>query len=366
MKAIELIEEIGELLGEDFTYSPLWSKDELLSDLIVVVRMFGELTLLVDRCRVCLLDYTTGEITLPDDFGQLFFGQYSQEFLDIVDLNETEFLNEAWLADGTGSPQGITVWGSGDNVKARVIPVPTTIEVPGGGGTGVDSVLIDDGGSIWTVTCSEGVLISTLAGVTASAVQVIYGFGSYWDLGINTSGVLTLTASSSTTDSNLVLTDIAGDGREWAISAGLGGVLETDLGQWGPGLCTGIIVSESGVDTYQTGNSDYGILVDLYADGVSVSPEHVGKMSEDYGFVQYGDQYLGEGTMWYKGLPRRVDSLYSEVVISKGLLPVIKHGVLARAFSKDGDGQDLEKSNLLGKVFLSECESLKNTFGKRW
>lgn len=225
MKATDFIDDIGELLGEDFTYSPLWTKAGLLKDLQVVWGLFGELTMLVDRCRVCLLDYTTGEVTLPEDFGQLYFGQYSQEFLDIVDLNETEFLSETWMADGTGTPQGITVWGVGDRAKARMIPVPSTIEVPGGGGTGVVSVLLDDGAAIWTVTCSEGVLVSTLAGVTASTVPVVYGYGLYWDLGIDTDGVLTLTASSSSTVSNLVLTDIALDGREWAVTAEVGGVL---------------------------------------------------------------------------------------------------------------------------------------------
>jgi hypothetical protein len=120
------------------------------------------------------------------------------------------------------------------------------------------------------------------------------------------------------------------------------------------------------VDTYQDGNSDYGILVDLYATGTSTTPEHVGKLSDDYGMVQFGDQYLGEGTMWYKGLPKEVFNLYTELVISDGLLPVIKHGVIARALNKDGDGQDKEKSKLLGNVFLSECDAIRNTFGKRW
>jgi len=366
MKAGELIDEVGELLGEDFTYSPLWTKAEILLDLQVVIRMFGELTNIVDRCRTCLVDYTTGEVIVPDDFKGLYFGQYSQEFLDLVDLNETEFLAEAWIADGTGTPQGLTTWGSGDDAKVRVIPVPTTIEVPGGGGTGVASVLVSDGASVWTVTCSEGVLISTLAGATADAVQVVYGYGSYWDLGITTDGELTLTASSSTTASNLVLTDIAGDGREWAVTAELGGVLQTDLGQWGPGVCTGILVSESGVDTYQTFNQDEGIVVDVYATGVSTSPEHVGKLSDDYGMVQYGDQYLGEATLWYKGLPKDVHSLYTELEISVGLLPVIKHGLMSRLLAKDGDGQDKEKSKLLGHIFLSECFALQDTFGKRW
>lgn len=366
MKAIEFIDEIAEVLGEDFEYSPLWTREGLLKDLQVVWGLFSELTMLVDRCRACVLDYNTGEIKLPPDFGQLYFGQYSQEFLDIVGLGETEFLSEAWTADGTGDPQGITVWGSGDRSVARVIPVPTTIEVPGGGGTGVSSVKISDGGSIWTVTCSEGVLISTAAGASADSTQVIEGFGSYWDLGISVSGELTLSSSSSTTSSNLVLDDIAGDGRGWAVTAGLGGVLQTDLGQWGPGVCTGILVSESGVDTYQDFDSDYGVVVDVYADGVTVSPEHVGKLDTDYGFVLFGDQYLGEGTMWYKGLLKGVYGLYTEMMLSPGLMPIIKHGVLARAFAKDGDGQDLEKSKLLANVFMSECEAVKNTFGKRW
>ena len=70
--------------------------------------------------------------------------------------------------------------------------------------------------------------------------------------------------------------------------------------------------------------------------------------------------------MWYKGLPKEVFNLYTEVLISDGLLPVIKHGVMARALAKDGDGQDKDKSKLLGSIFLSECDAIRNTFGKRW
>ena len=104
----------------------------------------------------------------------------------------------------------------------------------------------------------------------------------------------------------------------------------------------------------------------MYADGVGSSPEHTVKLSNDYGVVQYGSQYLGESTIWYKGLPQTIHSLYSEVLISPGLLPIIKHGVLSRALAKDGDGQDLDKSKLLSGIFVSECSAIKDTFGKRW
>jgi len=368
MKATELIDEVGELLGEDFTNNPLWSKVELLKDLKVVVQLFGELTLLVDRCSVRLLDYNTGEMTMPKDFGQMYFGQYSQEFLDLVDLGETEFLDEAWAAEGKDTPQGFTTWGLGGDARGKIIPVPTTIEVPVGSGTGVASIGITDGGaSVWTLVCTSGVLI-TSAGGSSSAVQVVEGFGNYWDLGITAAGELTLTVSSSVTSSDLVLTNSTPDGREWSITAGLGGVLVTGLAQGGPGVLTGLIVSESGVDTYQDFNpaTDYGILVDTYADGVSTSPEHVAKLSSDYGVTQYGSQYLGESTVWYKGLPQTVHDLYNEVVISDWLLPVVKHGILARALAKDGDGQDLDKSKLLASIFVSECKALRDTFGKRW
>ena len=368
MKATELIDEVGELLGEDFTNNPLWTKAELLKDLKVIIHLFAELTLLVDRCSVRLLDYNTGEMTLPTDFGQLYLGQYSQEFLDVIDLGETEFLDEAWTAEATGTPLGITTWGLGGDAKGKVIPVPTTIEVPAGAGTGVASVgITDSGAGVWTLISTAGILV-TSSGGSASAVQVIEGFGNYWDLGVDTSGVLTMTASSSTTSSDLVLTNSTPDGREWSVTAGLGGVLVTDLAQGGPGVLTGLIVAESGVDTYQDFDpaTDYGILVDMYADGVSTSPEHVAKLADDFGVTQYGDQYLGESTIWYKGLPQPVYDLYSEVVISEGLLPIIKHGVLARALSKDGDGQDLEKSKFLSNVFVSECKAVRDTFGKRW
>jgi hypothetical protein len=366
MKATELIDEVGELLGEDFSNNPLWSKVELLKDLKVIVQLFGELTLLVDRCSVRLLDYNTGEMTLPGDFGQMYFGQYSQDFLDVVDLGETEFLDTLWAAQGKEVPQGITTWGIGGDAKGKVIPVPTTIEVPAGSGSAVASIgVADSGAGVWTVVCTNGVLV-TSSGGSASAVQVVEGFGNYWDLGVSTSGELTLTASSSTTSSDLVLEDTILGGINWSITAGLGGVLVSDLAQGGPGVLTGLIVSEGGVDTYQDFNSDYGILVDAYATGVSVSPEHVVKVSSDYGFTLYGSQYLGEGTVWYKGLPQDVHDLFSEVVISDGLLPIIKHGVLARALAKDGDGQDLDKSKFLANVFLSECGAIKDTFGKRW
>jgi len=367
MKAIDFVEEVAELLSEDFTYSPQWTKAELFKDLQVVLWLFGELTQLVDRCGVELVDYLTGEVDLPDGFGQTYLGQYSQEMLDIVPLGESEFLDEDWMADGAGDPKGMLVWGSGDRSKARFVPRPSTVEVPAGGGTGIASLLIaDSGANVWALLSVSGVLTTVSSAGVADSIQVIEGYGAYWDLGITTSGELTLTASTSTTSSNLVLNNSVVDGRAWSVVAGLEGVLVTDIAQWGPGLCTGVIVTKAGVDVYQTGNSDYGILVDAYATGSATTPDHVVKMDRDYGFVQYCGQYLGQGTFWYKGLPQEVYSTYNEMVISAGLLPVIKHGVLARAFSKDCDGQDKQKSKLLGNLFISECYAIKDTFGKRW
>ena len=365
MKANELVENIGTLLGEDFTNNPLWSEEELFKDLQVVLSLFGELTMLVDRCRVCLVDYVTGEMTLPLDLGQVYLGQYSQELMDIVDLGESEFLEETWGKDTTGSPKGMVVWGLGGEGVGRFIPVPSTIEVPAGGGSGVSEIeLASPDTSVWKVTVGTDGVLSTSAGTTADPTQVIEGYGSYWDLSIDNSGVLTLSSSSSTTSSDLVLVDSGG--VSWAVGAGLGGVLVTDLSQIGAGLLTGIIITKDGVDTYQDGNSDYGILVDIYSDGVSTTPDHVAKMERDYGFVQFCGQYTGQGTVWYKGLPQELYSLYNEVVVSDGLLPIIMHGVLSRALAKEGDGQDLEKSRLLSGVFVSECAAIRDTFGKRW
>ena len=368
MKAKELVEEIATMLGEDFEYAPLWTEVELFKELQVVLRLFGELTQLADRCQVCLVDYTTGEVDLPEDFGQLYFGQFSQEFMDVVDLNELEFLSETWMADSRGGPKGMTVWGQGGRSKARFVPVPSTVEVFAGGGSGVDEIVIasSPGGVLWKVVCTSGVLVSSSTASAASAVQVIEGYGSYWNLGITDAGELTLSASSSTTESNLVFNDSVGNGQLWAVNAELGGVLDTQYAQWGPGVCVGVLLTKDGVDTYQDFNGDYGIVVDAYADGVGTTPDHVIKLESDYGFVQYCGQYEGCGTMWYKGLFRRLYSLYNEVMVNDGLLPVIKHGVLARAWAKEGDGQDLQKSKLMSMVFVNECKALKNSFGKRW
>lgn len=365
MKATDLLDEIGEQIGEDFSHSPLWTKAELVKDLRVVVGLFGELTQLVDRCRVCLVNYNTGESIMPTDFGQVFFGQYSQQHLDLVALGETEFLSETWPKDTTGSPKGITSWGQGLNGRVRFIPVPTTVEVPVGTGTAVSSITLNDGVSDWDVECDNGVLV-TSAGTGTAETYVVEGYGLYWDLTVNTSGVLVLTASSSTTSSEIVFKDASHAGRNWAVAATLSGELWTEYAQGGYGVCTGVIVEESGVDTYQDMNSDYGIVVDAYADGVATSPEHCVKVDKAFGVVQFGSQYTGEATIWYKGLPQEVENLYSEIVISDGLLPIVKHGLLARAYAKDGDGQDLQKSKLLAAVFLSECRAVRDTFGKRW
>jgi len=365
MKAKELVENIATLLGEDFTYNPLWTEAELFKDLQTIMGLFGELTMIVDRCYVGLVDYVTGEVEVPKDFGQVYFGQYSQEFMDLVDLDETEFLEETWIKDTTGSPKAMTSWGKGGRGKVRFIPVPSTVEVPAGGGTGVaDIQMASPDSSVWKVTVNTSGVLLSAAGTVADATQVVEGYGGYWDLSIDNNGVLILTASSSTTASDLVLRDSSG--VSWAVGAGLGGMLQTDLAQSGPGLCVSVIITKAGVDAYQDFNSDYGVVVDAYATGVAATPDHVVKMDRDYGAVQFGGQYTGQGTIWYKGLPQELYSLYTEVVVSAGLLPVLEHGVLARAWAKQGDGLDMEKSQLMAKIFLSECVAIRDTFGKRW
>ena len=70
--------------------------------------------------------------------------------------------------------------------------------------------------------------------------------------------------------------------------------------------------------------------------------------------------------MWYKGSHRDLGGYYSDIWLSGGFMPVLKHGVLALAFGHDGDGKDTEKAELFKNIFFAECTSIRGIFESRW
>ena len=108
---------------EDFISNPLWTRDELLGYLRVAIRAFSEQTGLVDRNEIRIVDGTTGEADVPDDFTNSYYNLYNQAHVDSVRVSDLDFITSGWISGVTGTPLGCTVYGSGPESKIRFVPV---------------------------------------------------------------------------------------------------------------------------------------------------------------------------------------------------------------------------------------------------
>lgn len=365
MKVNSLITQLGDLLQEDFTNAPLWTRAELHGYLRQIIRDFSVRTAIIDKSLIRIVDNTTGEADMPSDFDNAFYILFDQHYLDLVQLSELDFVDGDWMLGGTGaSPAAATVFGSGNQSRIRFVPVPATVS--GSFGSGVVSVptLADSGSVVWTVSATAlGALVTTTLG-TSGLTLVIAGPTTYWDLGINTLGKLTLTTSASVSADVVYVIDTSS--ITWRLTA-------TDMGQLiTTDISVGLLASARLGTTYQTfsagansTNANYGVVVDTYATGVSTTPSDVLRLDSPFGTTLFNRTSNNAADVWYKGHLKDVLTLESEIYLSDSMLPVIKHGVLSLAFGHEGDGQDFKKAKILSAIFMTECDAIKNLFGQR-
>ena len=383
MKANDFISDLGDMLGEDFTYNPIWTRSELLGYLRKTLRKFAQATMLVDGDSLRYVDATTGESNVPDNFLDGHYMLYDGKHVDEVQLGELDFVIADWVLGTTATqPKAATVYGSGREATVRLVPVPSGAAGPYGL-SAVTSVtllfpgeyLTDEGGnqitdeagdpipleqgpeSWWTVSVSTaGVPATTEVTETDYDEIILAGPTTYWTLGVDYLGNLTTTATSDTDAVTVWLTD--DDGVEWVINVDDSGTLTTNTGRGKV-----VRIELDGVD--QEFTSDYGIITNAYATGTTVTPDAVVRLATPFGLVTLGRVSEESLHIWYKGLMGDVPNTASEIHVNNCFIPIIQHGVLALAFNHDGQGRDKQKAKLLDTIFELECESVRRIFNRK-
>lgn len=364
MKVDDFITDVGEVLQEDFTYAPLWTREQLLGFTRQALREMAFKTALVDKSRMFLVGGSTGEFSTPADFHSGYYLQFNRAMVDIVKYGDLEFVSQTWaLAATDTTPLAATVFGSGDNATIRLVPVPST--VTGAFESGVlSTVTVGVAGATWTVTCTDGELITT-AGAGSPVTVVIRGLsGTQWTLSANAVGELTTTADVGSTITTVYLTDTSTgepmdvyatvDGRLVTKSLAYGVITRLLLGTTTQSLTTGT----------NSSNAEYGVLVDLYAMGVSTTPEHTARLSGPVGEVVVTRTADYAAELWYKSTFDDVTTVEGELFLSTPFLAILKHRVLSMAYECDCDGQDLIKAKVLNSLFDSECLAMKRMFNR--
>lgn len=367
MKVSTFVSNLGVILGEDFTYATIWTKAELVGYLRDVLRVFGSITRLVDRQRVRVVNSTTGEATVPDDYSSAFFLQFGLRQLDTVTLSDLDFVTSTWPLNTTGvTPYAATTIGTGPETVIRLVPVPTVVQGVYGSNIITSLKLADSGANIWSVGVSSGALTTTSSSGTGLSV-VIGAPTTYWDLGVTLVGELTLTANLTATSADLIYLSDAVTSVTYSVEATDAGELDTR------NITYGRVVAFVLDDVYQTftagvaGGTDvnYGMIVDAHATGVSATPSTTIRRDSPRGRIVYARTGESSVMVWYRGLPDDVANLNAELFVDDAFIPVLSHGVLSLAYGHDGAGRDPAKAQLLWSLFTAECETLKRIFGKR-
>jgi hypothetical protein len=368
MKVDDLLDIAGDYLQEDYVTSPVWTKAQLLECVRQVYRQFCALTGLVDRSEIRLISGTTGEADVPKDFESLYFAQYEQTHLDIAELDELDFVSGTWLGGTTGTPKAVSVIGSGDNAVVRYVPVPSGVWDGGTASADLDKTVTYMRASTahrFQVWANNGVLyLEPVA--WASPYGELYirvpGVGNSWEVRLTSDGELYTNITTEAT-SNIAFPDGDVSGVYWSVSCTADGELVTSPENSIYGLGVGAMIDSN---IWQDFDSEYGVVVDMYADGAATSPDYVGRMNSYRGLSLYAYTSDDTGMLWYKGSLPELGSVHGELVLSEGFIPVVLHGVLSMAYGLNGDGQDLHKAGLLSKVFVAECEAIRRGFEFRW
>ena len=365
MQVNDFLVIVGNYLQEDFVNSPVWTKVELLGYTKQIYRIFCQLTGLIDKTEIRLINATTGEADVPKDFEHLWFAQFEQRNLDITELDELDFVFSTWASGAPGTPDAVTVIGSGDNAVARYVPRPSSVWDGGSSHTLVTpDLFMTGGGNQYLVYTFVGVLVSTLAtGADFYPVLVSPG-GNKYRLAITIDGCVgTVAVASGTPSMYLGLPDAYSPSSYWEVTVSDEGVLTTTPQYLDYGIELAALVDNS---MYQDFNSEYGVIVDMYADESITSPAYTGRVNTSRGISLYAHTSDESGMIWYRGSLPELGSQYSELLLSDAFIPVILHGVLSLAYSHNSDGRDVQKSKLLNQVFRAECEAIRRSFQYRW
>lgn len=369
MKVDDFLTDIGDILQEDYTTSPVWTKAEVFGYIKQALKMFCQMTQLFDKSENILVNGTTGEAPVPEDYEHSYFIQFNQLMQDAVSLNDLDFVQDGWLSGTSGTPKAASILGSGSGSAIRFAPVPSSVYDGGPTATPTAGLVISDGGSNWTVTCNHGILVTTAGGVTPTT-PVIEGPSTYWDLTISNVGILATTASTSTTPDDISLVDSLGGSNDWLVRCTDTGVIYTETVYTNYGIGVAAMLDYGDYQDFNSGggvvSANYGIIVDAYADSLTTTPSSMIKVNGPVGLSLFCRTNTEAATVWYKGSHRDLGSYYHEIWLYGGLFPILKHGVLALAYAQDGDGRDDQKAELFKNIFFAECTSIRGIFESRW
>jgi hypothetical protein len=358
----DFLDEIGDILQEDFTYAVLWTKAELLKMLRSVLREFSSRTLIADKHKLRIVNSTTGESSLPEDFNQAYYTSFDQTQVDITQLGDLDFDTSGWLSGvGSSTVRTASIIGSGTDGVIRYSPVPSSVA------TGVEGCttslgIKDSGDNVWLISTDEGVITTTVdAGEDPAdySTGAIYscGDGNTYQITIDTSGILSSTLSYD--DSVYYMIEDDTYDTSYHHKTRESGVLYTH--NYAHGLTVRIDLDS----TNQTMDQDYGVLCAGFVGSPGSASTDAIYVSGPIGTTIHGLMTENTGYLWYKGMVQDVETTYSELFMYVGFRTVVLHGVLARAYGKDGDGQDLKKSDLLQKIFEFECDMIKRVYQRR-
>ena len=362
MKVSDFLDVLGNYLQEDYSTSPVWTQAECFGYLKQVVRVFCDLTGIVDRNEIRLINGTTGEADVPKDFNSVYFTQHELRYLDIVDMNELDFVSGTWLGGTTGTPKASSVIGSGDGAVIRYVPVPTSVYDGGPSASPTAGLTLAVGGVYWVVTCAHGVPITTV-GAGPATTPVIAGPSTFWDLTVSATGELLTAASTATTADSISLVDATSGSNDWLLLCTDAGVLYTQSVYTNYGIAVAAALDFA---DYQDFDSEYGVIVDAYATASTTSPTNLARLDSSIGVSLFARTSSETGMVWYKGSLDELSGMYSEVWLNDGFISVLVHGVMSLAFGHDGDGRDLDKAKLMGTIFTAECQAIKAGFQTRW
>lgn len=362
----DLLTELGDELSEDFTHAAIWTKSELIGYIRTVIREFSTTTGIVDKSLIRVVDGTTGESSVPTDFNSLHYVLFDGKHKDIVTLGELDFIDHDWALNGTSAtPVAATLVGTGRNSKVKFVPTPSTVTGSLGSSAITTVYISDSSGGVWRITTDGGAVVSTSSSGTTKEIT-LSGPTTYWTLSINTSGVLSTATSAAATAGDVIYLEDSSDSDIYSLIATDDGVIKSSA------ITKGLTVSVKLAGTTQTftagtsGTSpEYGVVVDAYATGASTTPTDVIRLDSPRGTGVYDRTFDDSAMLWYKGILDDVVNENSKLWLSDAFIPIIKRGVLAIAYGRDGEGRDEQKAQMLDSIFKSECKALAEIFQRR-
>lgn len=363
MNVNDFLDEIGDILQEDFSYAVLWTKLELFKILKLVLREFSQRALIADKHVMRTVNGTTGEADLPEDFNQAYYAMFNQVQTDMMSVGDLDFTDGDWVKNGKGTPVSASIIGAGTDARIKFVPVPSSVA------TGIDGAttslgIKDTNDDVWDLTLNYGVITMTIdvgatpADYSTGAIFKSPG-GTKYQITIDTSGVLSSALSYDASDYVYYLIQDEDEETSYHLRVTAAGVIKTINYSYG----LTVRVDINGVNQDMSG--DHGTIVNAYVGAPASASVDSMYVDAPIGTIVHGLMSENSGYIWYKGLVQDPLTTESELFMSGGLRAIITHGVLSRAFAKDGEGKDSQKAALLKYIFEFECESVKRLFQRK-